>query len=281
MTETVRLRDRRRGLRRLRAGRPAHRGRAHSVLLLEYGGSDRSIFIQMPSALSSRWAWRSTTGATTPSPSRTSAGGACTRRAARCSAAPPRSTAWCTCAATRTISSAGRSKARRAGTMRDVLPYFRRAETRAGGGDDYRGDDGPLGTRYGTLAQSAARGLARGRPAGRLPAHARTSTATSRKASARLDMTVDGGRRSSAANAYLRPAMRRAEPHGAHARARDAHPVRRPPRGRRDVPARRRASRGARTARSAAERRVDQLAAAAEALGRRAGARSWPSTALR
>ena len=34
---------------------------------------------------------------------------------------------------------------------RDVLPYFRRAEARAEGGDDYRGGDGPLHNRYGTM----------------------------------------------------------------------------------------------------------------------------------
>jgi choline dehydrogenase len=34
---------------------------------------------------------------------------------------------------------------------RDVLPYFKRAETREEGGDAYRGSDGPLHTSYGTL----------------------------------------------------------------------------------------------------------------------------------
>ena len=64
----------------------------------------------------------------------------------------------------------------------DVLPYFRRAETRAEGGDDYRGDSGPLQTRYGSAAEPALRGLPRsGRQAG-YPQTA-TSTASSRKAS--------------------------------------------------------------------------------------------------
>ena len=34
---------------------------------------------------------------------------------------------------------------------RNVLPYFRRAETRAEGGDDYRGSNGPLHTSYGPM----------------------------------------------------------------------------------------------------------------------------------
>ena len=33
-----------------------------------------------------------------------------------------------------------------------MLPYFRRAETRARGGNEYRGDSGPLQTRDGTLS---------------------------------------------------------------------------------------------------------------------------------
>ena len=37
-------------------------------------------------------------------------------------------------------------------TYRDVLPYFKRAESFAGGGDEYRGDRGPLRTRLGVLA---------------------------------------------------------------------------------------------------------------------------------
>jgi len=34
----------------------------------------------------------------------------------------------------------------------DVLPYFRRAERRAAGGNEYRGSDGRLATRQGLLA---------------------------------------------------------------------------------------------------------------------------------
>ena len=65
-----------------------------------------------------------------------------------------------------------------------VLPYFRRAETRAEGGDAYRGDSGPLQTRYGTLENPLhAAWLEAGR-AGRLPADCPTSMASSRKDSA-------------------------------------------------------------------------------------------------
>ena len=89
-----------------------------------------------------------------------------------------------------------------------VLPYFRRAETRAEGGDAYRGDSGPLQTRYGTLENPLhAVWLAAGREAG----YPLTPDINGfqQEGFGRLDMTVGGGRRCSAANAYLRPAMKR------------------------------------------------------------------------
>src|SRR5438874_1156716 len=50
---------------------------------------------------------------------------------------------------------------------RDVLPYFKRAERRAGGGDEYRGAEGPLATRRGTLENPlSAAWLEAGRQAG-------------------------------------------------------------------------------------------------------------------
>jgi choline dehydrogenase len=91
----------------------------------------------------------------------------------------------------------------------DVLPYFRRAERRAAGGDQYRGSDGKLGTRQGLLTNPLHEAwLSAGREAGY--AHTADMNGFQQEGFARMDMTVDAGRRSSAANAYLRPAMRRA-----------------------------------------------------------------------
>jgi len=90
-----------------------------------------------------------------------------------------------------------------------VLPYFRRAEKRAAGGDEYRGNNGPLQTRYGTLENPLhAVWLEAGKQAG----YPNTDDINGyqQEGFGRLDMTVaQDGRRSSAANAYLRPAMRR------------------------------------------------------------------------
>jgi choline dehydrogenase len=93
-------------------------------------------------------------------------------------------------------------------SYRHVLPYFRRAETRAEGGDDYRGDSGPLQTTYGTLSNPLhGAWLAAAREAG-YPLSSDLN-GFQQEGFGRLDMTVGAGRRCSAANAYLRPALAR------------------------------------------------------------------------
>jgi choline dehydrogenase len=90
----------------------------------------------------------------------------------------------------------------------DVLPYFRRAERREEGGDRYRGGSGQLYTRYGSLENPLhAAWLAAAAEAG----YPRTADVNGfqQEGFGRMDMTVGRGRRWSAANAYLRPAMRR------------------------------------------------------------------------
>ena len=57
-------------------------------------------------------------------------------------------------AATRSTSTRWEEEGARGWGFRHVLPYFQRAETRAEGGDAYRGGDGPLHTRYGTPART-------------------------------------------------------------------------------------------------------------------------------
>jgi choline dehydrogenase len=90
----------------------------------------------------------------------------------------------------------------------DVLPYFKRAEARAEGGDEYRGADGKLATRRGLLTNPLhSAWLEAGRQAGY--ALTEDMNGFQQEGFGRMDMTVSGGRRCSAANAYLRPAMRR------------------------------------------------------------------------
>jgi choline dehydrogenase len=179
-----------------------------SVVVLEYGGSDRSIIVQMPSALSipmgmSRYDWRYYTepepglgGRRLHTPRGKVLGGSSSINGLvyiRGNAQDYER--W-------------ESEGAAGWNYAAVLPYFRRAETRAEGGDAYRGDSGPLQTRYGTLSNPLhAAWLEAGTQAG----YPQTADVNGyqQEGFGRFDMTVGGGRRCSAANAYLRPAMRR------------------------------------------------------------------------
>ncbi len=91
---------------------------------------------------------------------------------------------------------------------RHVLPYFRRAETREEGGDAWRGDSGPLHTSYGTMRNPLYRAFIE---AAAQAGYAETPDVNGfrQEGFGRMDRTIRGGRRWSAANAYLRPALRR------------------------------------------------------------------------
>ena len=180
----------------------------YSVLLLEYGGSDRSVYIQMPSALSipmnmPKYDWRYESepephlgGRRLHTPRGKVLGGSSSINGlvyVRGNALDYEQ--W------ESLGAAGWG-------YRHLLPYFRRAERRADGGDDYRGAGGKLQTRYGTLSNPLHHAwLAAARQAG----YPLTDDINGfqQEGFGRLDMTVGGGRRCSAANAYLRPAMRR------------------------------------------------------------------------
>jgi choline dehydrogenase len=91
---------------------------------------------------------------------------------------------------------------------RHVLPYFRKAETFADGGDEYRGDDGPLHSRRGPMTNPLYQAfIDAGVEAGY--GQARDMNGWRQEGFGRMDMTVWNGRRWSTANAYLKPAMRR------------------------------------------------------------------------
>lgn len=178
------------------------------VLVLENGGSDRSVFIQMPSALaipmhSPRYDWGYRTepepglgGRSLHCPRGKVLGGSSSINGMVYVRGNPLDfERWAEMGAT-------------GWSYRDVLPYFRRAETRAAGGDAWRGDGGPLHTSYGRLANPLYRCFI---DAGRQAGYAESDDLNGfrQEGFGRLDMTVHRGRRWSAANAYLRPALRR------------------------------------------------------------------------
>lgn len=179
-----------------------------SVLLLEYGGSDRSVFIQMPSALSIPmnmprfdWGYRSE-----PEPhlgnrrmhtprGKVLGGSSSINGLVYIRGNPMDFDHW-------------EEMGARGWAYRDVLPYFRRAETRADGGDDWRGGDGPLNTQYGSLKNPLYHAFVE---AGREAGYPVTTDVNGyqQEGFGRMDMTVHRGRRWSAANAYLKPARNR------------------------------------------------------------------------
>lgn len=181
----------------------------HTVLLLENGGSDRSIFIQMPTALSIpmnmpkfTWPYRSE-----PEPNlggrrihtprgRVLGGSSSINGLVYVRGNAMDFERW-------------EAEGAAGWGYRNVLPYFKRAEQRAGGGDEYRGAHGVLATQHGLLTNPLHEAwLQAGREAG-YP-YTPDMNGFQQEGLGPMDMTVGGGRRCSAANAYLRPAMTRA-----------------------------------------------------------------------
>ncbi|MDA1099999.1 MAG: choline dehydrogenase [Proteobacteria bacterium] len=183
------------------------------VLLLEFGGSDDSLFIQMPTALSIpmtmpkyNWGFRSEPeahlgGRIMNCPRGKVLGGSSSINGMVYARGNARDfDQWESLGAT-------------GWSYRDCLPYFRKAETCAYGGDAYRGSDGPLHTCNGNgmvnpLYQAF---IDAGRQAG-YPVTA-DGNGYQQEGFGRMDMTVRNGVRWSSANAYLKPARGRANLH--------------------------------------------------------------------
>ena len=91
----------------------------------------------------------------------------------------------------------------------DVLPYFKRAETLEGGGDDYHGADGPL---YISKASSKSAIYSSFIAAGAQAGHKLTSdfNGFQQEGFGPYQMTIKNGRRWNTSSAYLRPALARA-----------------------------------------------------------------------
>ncbi|MGS0825307.1 choline dehydrogenase [Shewanella sp. 0m-8] len=179
------------------------------VLLLETGGSDRSIFIQMPTALSipmntKKYAWQFETDAE-----------------------PHLDNRRMHCPRGKVLggSSSINGMVYVRGHARDFdewqqhgakdwdyahcLPYFKKAEDWAFGGDDYRSIDGPLGVNNGNNMKNPLYKafVAAGVDAGYMATD--DYNGAQQEGFGPMHMTVKNGVRWSTANAYLRPAMKR------------------------------------------------------------------------
>lgn len=100
-------------------------------------------------------------------------------------------------------------KGARGWSYADVLPYFRRSETWAGGDNPFRGGEGPLGTEFAKTEDPLFEAWLEAARATGLPV---TDDYNGRQQEGfgRSQYTIRDGRRSSTGRAYLRPARNRA-----------------------------------------------------------------------
>ena len=182
----------------------------HTVLLVEMGGSDKSIFIQMPTALSypmntDKYAWQFHTDKEAGLDGRemhcprgkvlggsSSINGMVYVRGHACDFDE-----W-------------EEHGAKGWNYQSVLPYFKRAETWKGGADSYRGGEGPLATNNGndmTMNPLYQAFINAGAEAG----YGTTDDYNGyrQEGFGPMHMTVKDGVRASTSNAYLRRAMKR------------------------------------------------------------------------
>ncbi|GGB96030.1 oxygen-dependent choline dehydrogenase [Marinobacterium zhoushanense] len=182
----------------------------NSVLLLEAGGSDRNILIQMPTALSypmsmPRYAWQFESE---PEPGLDNRRLHCPRGKVLGGSSSINGMVY--------VRGHGcdfnewAEQGADGWSYKNCLPYFRRAETWSGGADAYRGGDGPLATCNGNemslnpLYQAFI-------DAGEQAGYPKTwdYNGFQQEGFGPMHMTVDDGVRASTSHAYLRRALKR------------------------------------------------------------------------
>src|SRR5690242_5013404 len=99
-------------------------------------------------------------------------------------------------------------KGARGWSYADVLPYFKRAETWEGGENKYRGGSGPLGTQWAKTQDPLYQAWIDAGKAAGIP-HTEDYNGSSAEGFGNSQYTIRNGRRSSTANAYLKPARKR------------------------------------------------------------------------
>ena len=181
----------------------------YRVLLLESGGSDRSILIQMPAALAypmntKRWNWQYESE---PEPHLDNRRLHCPRGKGLGGSSSINGLVYVRGNAL--DFERWEDEGARGWGYAQVLPYFKRAETRAEGGNAYRGGDGPLSTTYGTLDNPLHQAW---QDAAVEAGYTLTEDYNGfrQEGFGRMDMTVRGGERCSSAKAYLYDAVKRA-----------------------------------------------------------------------
>jgi choline dehydrogenase len=180
----------------------------HSVIVIEYGGSDAGPLIQMPAALSfpmnmSLYDWGFATepephlgGRVLATPRGKVIGGSSSINGMVYVRGHPRDfDHWAEEGAT-------------GWSFADVLPYFRRMETAHHGEDGWRGTDGPMHVRKGKRLNPLYQAFT---DAGRQAGFETTEdyNGSKQEGFSAMEQTIHHGRRWSTANAYLKPALKR------------------------------------------------------------------------
>ena len=180
----------------------------HSVIVIEYGGSDIGPFIQMPAALSfpmnmARYNWGFTSE---PEP----------HLGGRVLATPRGKVVGGSSSINGMVYVRGHARdfdqwsdeGAAGWAYADVLPYFKRMENAHGGEDGWRGTDGPLHVRRGPRQNPLyAAFIEAGRQAGFETTE--DYNGSKQEGFGAMEQTIHNGRRWSVANAYLRPALKR------------------------------------------------------------------------
>jgi len=180
-----------------------------SVLLLEAGGDDHSVFIHMPSALSypmanPRYTWMYESE---PEPFMDKRRIHCPRGKVIGGSSSINGMAYVRGNAM-DYEAWSRAPGMEEWSYAQCLPYFKKAETRAIGGDSYRGDSGPLHVSTGACKNPLYRAfIDAGEQAG-YP-FTKDMNGYQQEGLGPMDMTTHKGRRWSTAMAYLRPALQR------------------------------------------------------------------------
>ena len=181
---------------------------AHRVLVLEAGGGDGSIFIQMPAALSipmntRKYNWSYVTD---PEPHLGGRRLHCPR--GRLLGGSSSINGMVYVRGNALDYEGWVASGVKGWSYKEVLPYFRKAECRTEGGDAYRGASGPLGISTGTCQNPLYAAFIE---AGVQSGYRRTADMNGyqQEGFGRMDMTVHNGRRWSTAAAYLKPVLER------------------------------------------------------------------------
>jgi choline dehydrogenase-like flavoprotein len=99
-------------------------------------------------------------------------------------------------------------KGARGWSFAEVLPYFKRGESWEGGPDKFRGGDGPVGTEFAKTRDPLYTAWIEAGKAAGIP-HTEDYNGRQQEGFGRSQYTIRNGRRSSAAAAYLKPALAR------------------------------------------------------------------------